>query len=160
MSGTGENSTVGAGAVVDASTPLPLPPMLPVGMELEDVEREVNVLLAGVESVEDFQQIFAAITLPNPKLEANEVETPKRYYKALLKHLVSDDIEKREDQGLEVFLKIYDYLVKDPEDPLPSDVKPKTQSMGLNQQKSGVPTEIGVLSSKDSQSNKICTNGA
>lgn len=160
MSGTEETSTLGAGEVVDASTPLPVPSMLPVGMELEDVEREVNILLAGVESVEDFQQIFAAITLPNPKLEANEVETPKRYYKALLKHLVSDDIEKREDQGLEVFLKIYDYLVKDPEDPLPADVKPKTQSMGLNQQNSGLPTKIGVLSSKDTQSNNsFSSNG-
>ena len=74
MSGEEETNTVGTGEVVDASTPFPLPSILPVGMELEDVEREVNILLAGVESVEDFQQIFKAITLPNPKLEANKVE--------------------------------------------------------------------------------------
>ena len=117
---TGIVGNVGGDVVV--STPVPL--LLPVGMELDDLEREVNVLLAGVESVEDFQKIFEVIALPNPQLQGNEEETPKRYYKALLKHLVSDDVEDSDDKGMQVFLKIYNHLVIDQEDTSMSDVKP------------------------------------
>ena len=96
-------------AAVDASTPK-LPLLLPVGMELEDVEREVSILLAGVESVEDFQEIYTVIGLTVPTLDPDVVDTPKRYYKALVRHLLSDEVEKSDDKGLQTFLKLYDHL--------------------------------------------------
>ena len=142
---TGIVENVGANVVV-ASTPVPL--LLPVGMELDDLEREVNVLLAGVESVEDFQKIFKAIALPNPQVQANEEETPKRYYKVLLKHLVSDDVENSADKGMQVFLKIYNHLVIDQEDPPMPDVKPDP----LNSVQGKKSNQNGVLPSHNNNS--------
>ena len=143
---TGIVENVGANVVV-ASTPVPL--LLPVGMELDDLEREVNVLLVGVESVEDFQKIFEAIALPNPQVQANEEETPKRYYKVLLKHLVSDDVENSADKGMQVFLKIYNHLVIDQEDPPMPDVKPNPPLNSVQGKKSN---QNGVLPSHNNNS--------
>lgn len=103
------------GPVVDASTPK-LPCLLPVGMELEDVEREVSILLAGVESIEEFQEIYTVIGLAVPTLEQGVVDTPKRYYKALVRHLLSDEVENSDDKGQQIFLKIYDRLTGGDED--------------------------------------------
>ena len=47
----------------DPNATVPQPPLLPVGMELEDLEKEVQILLAGVDSFEELQRICAAIAL-------------------------------------------------------------------------------------------------
>ena len=107
-----EGENVGNGTNTGVTEPnqeeAQLPLLLPVEMELEDVEREVNILLAGVESVEDFQAIYKAIDFPVPTPEPT---TTARYYKELLRHLNSPTIDQSTDNGLQVFLKVYYLLV-------------------------------------------------
>ena len=99
----------------DPNAAAPQPLLLPVGMDLEDLEREVQILLAGVDTFEELQRICAAIALQVPQ-DVTDSGKVKSLSKFLLRHLNSEAVEKSADEGLGTFLKVYNVLLLETDD--------------------------------------------
>ena len=82
-------------------------PTVPDGMDADDVEKEVNFLLAGLNTAEELEEICGPLDL---EVTAAIHGKTKPLYKFLLRHLNSETAEASDDGGLSSFLKVYDCL--------------------------------------------------
>ena len=75
-----------------------------------NVERDALFLLGGVTDAGQLEKIYAVLPLDCPVALKGK---PKQLYKHLLRHLSSEEIEKSEDEGLSIFLKLREHLTEE-----------------------------------------------
>ena len=86
---------------------------IPIGMAAGDVEREVIVLLGEVDTDTELEDLCAAISLDVPDQIKGDVRLLHRY---LIRQLNSEDVEKLDDEGLSLYLTLYDKLTTKEDD--------------------------------------------